>query len=94
VTKRTAGYAYKSHTPTFVRTEQTGWPRPGAALDSLDHRLRYGAPTKSDLLMAATVLSAYTALCDKPREVREAVIRAMRKADSLDQAKEKESTGS
>ena len=90
MTKRTAGYSYKSHSATFVRTEQTGWPRPGTALDTLDHRLRYGTPTKSDLVMAATVLSAYSALCEKPREVREAVIRAMRKADALDQAKEKE----
>lgn len=39
----------------------TTWPNP-TELDELDHVLRYGEPSREDLLMAASVVSAYTAL--------------------------------
>ena len=88
------GYEYKSHGRTWVATTETSWPR--AEHDSAPHgdtvewRLRYGTPTRSDLLFAAGVLSAYGALIGKPRRTREAVIRAMRTADLIDDLQKSE----
>jgi len=80
----TKGYEYKSHGPTWVRRNETSWPR---APDGLQYRLRYGEPTRLDLLSCAEIIAAYEALIYLSREARDAVVRALRKADKSDSEK-------
>jgi hypothetical protein len=56
------------------------WPIPSNELDGLEWRLRYSSPTKSDLLVAASVISAYRDLVGKPRRLREKVVKNIRRA--------------
>lgn len=64
--------------PTTAHFGQMGWPRPCDALDEVNHRLRYGQATPSDLLVAAGVISAYIALIDATEEKRRLVVRTLR----------------
>lgn len=41
-------------------------------------RLRYGEPTKGDLLVAASVMAAYAALCYQPLTVSREILRDIR----------------
>lgn len=48
---------------TYVSFSEMCWPRAGGeALEEVQWRLRYGEPTKSDLMHAAQVMGAYRAL--------------------------------
>ena len=55
------------------------WPIPCNNLSGLEWRLRYSTPTKSDLLVAASVVSAYQGLIEKPGKFRDQVISKIRK---------------
>ena len=55
-----------------------GWPRDCDFLDEVNHRLRYGEPSKSDLLVAADVMSAYRALITDPSRKRAMVVRVLK----------------
>jgi hypothetical protein len=56
------------------------WNAPDASHRDLEWRLRYGAPTKADLLRAASVLAAYDEIIHCPRRKREYVVRQIRAA--------------
>lgn len=61
----------------------TGWPLPEPDRhhsDSVQWRLRYGQPRKSDLLVAAGVMAAYEALLAKPDRQRREIVSAIRRA--------------
>lgn len=62
-------------------TPDTMWVN-GWSTDDLEWVLRYGDPSREDLLVAAGIVSCYAALCKATRETREGVIRAMRRAPS------------
>lgn len=83
--KAKAGYEYSRHNDRWMYTDETVWPRPGYAND-LEHALRYGQPTRSDLLAAASILAAYTALCRVDSRTRANVVSALKHADSVDRA--------
>ena len=55
-----------------------GWPRDCDFLDEVNHRLRYGEPSKSDLLVAADVMSAYRALITDTSRKRAEVVRVLK----------------
>jgi hypothetical protein len=65
----------KSHR-TF---DEMTWPCPGDRLNRLQWVLRYGTPTKEDLLLAASVLSAYHQMVWDPLAKRQKVIAELRK---------------
>ena len=56
-------YTPKAISPRYTRVgAEMTWPQPGEALGEVQWRLRYGTPTREDLLCAAGVMSAYHAL--------------------------------
>jgi hypothetical protein len=60
----------------YVRfKEGMTWPLPNP---DLSHKLRYGVPTQSDLLAAASILDSYGALIFDPEHKRRYVIRTLR----------------
>lgn len=77
------GYEYARHGATWVRTTQTCWSR---ADDELEHILRYGtdAEVLAVRMRAASLVASYSGLIYKPRHIRDAVIKALRFADTLD----------
>lgn len=60
----------------------TSWPTATRAA-ALDHLLRYGTPTRSDLLAAASVLSAYVHIATHPMGTEKAIgqLRMLRRAE-------------
>ncbi len=63
---------------TAVRLSNgTTWPTLDHGDTSLEWRLRYGAPTRSDMLAAAEYVAAYGALVHKPAAEREAIVAAL-----------------
>lgn len=77
------GYEYARHGKHWMRTTQTCWTR---ADDELEHILRYGtdAEVLAVRMRAAEAVSCYSSLIYKPRNIRDAVIKALRFADELD----------
>lgn len=65
---------------TFASFDGMTWPVPGVRLDELNYTLRHGVPTRSDLLLAASVLSAYRQMVSDPVRKREVVVRRLREA--------------
>lgn len=63
--------------------DQMCWPRNGKYLGDLAWKLRYGEPTKSDMLVAAEVIGAYMALIDKPAGARAKIIKLLKLAEEL-----------
>jgi len=49
--------------------------------DSVQWRLRYGIPSKEDLLYAASVMAAYTALVDSTDKKRREVVRILKEVE-------------
>lgn len=60
----------------------SSWPRPALETDErygVGHTLRYGNPSRTDLLEAAAIIDAYGALiAETTREQRDLVCREMR----------------
>lgn len=54
------------------------WPGTGQPLHELEYVLRYGAPTKLELLRAASIVHAYGVLVHDPETKRRRVICAIR----------------
>jgi len=46
----------------FTHFDEMCFPQPGEDLSQIDWVLRYGTPTKNQLLVAASVISAYSGL--------------------------------
>lgn len=63
----------------WAQFDNMSWPVPGGRLDALEYLLRYGGPSHSDLLWAASVIAAYRQMVMDPRTKREHVIRTLRK---------------
>jgi hypothetical protein len=67
-----------------ILEDGTCWSLPGdLPFDEgggLEWRLRYGTPTKSDLLLAAGVISCYRAIIAMPESRRRKMIRELRTA--------------
>ena len=63
-------------------SDGSSWPRPALESDEeygIGHKLRYGTPTESDLLVAASVIDAYGYLImASTREKRDLVCREIR----------------
>lgn len=62
----------------YVRIDGTTWPRPEDPQD-VEWQLRYGAPTRADLLIAASYIRAYRALCSMPQRARNGRISALKR---------------
>lgn len=72
---------------TRVGTEMT-WPQPGEGMGEVEWRLRYALPeqvTRSDLLYAAGVISAYRALVATTQFNRNKVCGALQRAAATQQ---------
>jgi hypothetical protein len=65
---------------SWARFDGMTWPVPGERLDEVEHTLRYGTPSRSDLLQAASVIAAYSQMLRDPRRHREHVVRNVREA--------------
>lgn len=58
------------------------WCAPGKDMNELEWTLRYGSPSREQLLAAASVLSAYTVMVELPERTRRTVLREIRKGPS------------
>lgn len=47
---------------THVYFDDMVWPKPDKGMDDLDWKLRYGNPSREELLAAASIVSAYSSL--------------------------------
>lgn len=70
----------KSKDGAWARFDEMTWPMPSERLDEVEHTLRYGEPSRSDLLKAASVIAAYRQMVSDPRRKRDAVVRRLREA--------------
>ena len=65
-------------------SDGSSWPRPALESDEeygVGHKLRYGTPTRGDLLMASSIIDAYGYLVMvSTREKRDLVCREIRSA--------------
>lgn len=61
------------------------WPCPGESMNELDWRLRHDPErlTRSDKVMAASIISAYRKLVSLPRVRRDAIVRELRQGPNL-----------
>lgn len=57
------------------------WPNP-ADPHEVQYALRYGTPTREQLLLAATFIGAYQQLVEDPRRVRDQKVAGIRRACS------------
>ena len=60
-----------------IKIRDMSWPYPN---DGLEWELRYGKPTLSGFLEAASIISAYRQMIFDPQKKRQMVIREIRKA--------------
>lgn len=56
------------------------WPCPGTRMGDVNWTLRYGTPTKRDLLYAASIIEAYAQMIGDPEKKRRGVIKQLRTA--------------
>lgn len=56
------------------------WTLPGEHMSEVEHALRYGTPTKQQLLYAAGVIEAYRQMVWDPETKRRRVVRNLRRA--------------
>ena len=68
---------------SYVVFDDMTWPRIHGGIDDLERALRYGEPTRADLLTAASVLAAYTALVEKTVADRRRVVAMLRRAERV-----------
>lgn len=59
---------------------EMAWPAPGERMDEIEHALRYGTPSRKDVLAAASIIAAYRELVNAPRKKRDHVVRKLRSA--------------
>lgn len=69
----------KTAGPNIVLDNGTSWPNPDK-LYGVEWTLRYGTPSKEELLIAASTLVAYRALVNSNAAAREEYVREMRSA--------------
>ena len=61
----------------YTRFDGMTWPNPDG---DLEWRLRYGEPSREDLLHAAFILHAYASLIDCNRDKRARVVREIKRS--------------
>ena len=69
-----------SNDGAYAFFDDMSWPVPGHWLDDTAHALRSGTAVESDLLLAASVISAYRQMIADPKYKREHVIRHLHRA--------------
>lgn len=62
---------------------ETGWPHPGQRMEELNRTLRYGTPSKEQLLEAASIVSSYSALIYKTEADRRVIVRMLKRAAEI-----------
>ena len=68
----------------FVSFDGMAWPRYLEDNDdSVEWRLRYGNPTRADLLYAASVMAAYTALVGSTEKNRKKIVSKLKESENL-----------
>jgi hypothetical protein len=82
--KTDPGHEYVAAHKTRVKFREMSWPRAGKYASDLEWLLRYGDPTKSDLLAAAGIISAYQQMVFDPESKRRIVIAGLRRAEIED----------
>ena len=68
-----------SRAASFRRFDGMVWPNPNDP-NEVQWRLRYGKPTREDILFAASVMSAYSQLVADPQRRRNEKVRGLREA--------------
>jgi hypothetical protein len=84
------GCEYVKAYPTCVKFGQMTWPRYGVYASRLNWLLRYGEPTRSDLLAAAGIIGAYQQMVSDTEKKRRLVIAGLRRAEIDDPQDEDE----
>lgn len=74
--------AYVRNLGSYLAFEGMTWPNPDDPKE-VGWRLVYGEPTKSDLLVASSVMSAYAHLVELPQRERNRRITQIREAAAL-----------
>lgn len=59
------------------------WPCPGERMGEIEWQLRYGEPSRKDLLSAASVLAAYQHLIEMPERRRREIIPELRAGSNI-----------
>lgn len=67
-------------TTTHALFDEMSWPYPGVRIGNIEYALRYGTPDKTDLLIAASVIHAYSSLIHKSIKDRNKIIKQLRLA--------------
>ena len=68
-----------SRAASFLCFDGMVWPNPNDP-NEVQWRLRYGKPTREDILFAASVMSAYSQLVADPQRRRNEKVRGLREA--------------
>lgn len=67
---------------------EMAWPSIGQRLQDAEWTLRYGDPTREDILFAASILNAYHALVLKTAKDRAEIVRELRAAEAAERPEE------
>lgn len=66
----------------FTHFDEMCFPQPGEQLSEIEWRLRYGLPSKQDLLVAASAISAYSELVlRKTQKERNKICKTLRRKE-------------
>lgn len=65
--------------PAYLHFDGMAWPNPIDPLD-VEWTLRYGAPSREQLRVAASMIAAYKQLVEDPKRRRDAKIAGLRRA--------------
>lgn len=65
--------------PTYVAFDGMTWPNPADPLE-VEWSLRYGAPSREQMLVAASVVAAYRQLVEDPQRIRSGKVATLRQA--------------
>lgn len=73
-----------SDSKTYLSFDGMCWPNPDDPRE-VEWRLRYGQPTRQDLLCAASFIGAYQQLVNDPQRVRNSKVTRIRVARDAEQ---------
>lgn len=62
----------------YAKIGEMVWPCPGRELDDVEYSLRHGTPTRSQLMVAASVMAAYRQMILDTAKKRAYVVRSLR----------------
>ena len=61
------------------------WPCPGVELSGVEWRIRHSTPSRSDMMVAASVMAAYRQMIEDPAHKRQMIVRELRQGPNLTQ---------